>query len=72
SAAGHTLGAQIIGSIAIPVWAFVTCYILFMAIKAAGILRVSEEEELEGLDITEHGTINYPEFTGSLGSATAK
>ena len=72
SAAGHTLGAQIIGSIAIPVWAFVTCYILFMAIKAAGILRVSEEEELEGLDITEHGTINYPEFTGSLGGATAK
>lgn len=69
---GQSLGAQIIGSIAIPVWAFVTCYILFMALKAAGILRVSEEEELEGLDITEHGTINYPEFTGSLGSAAAK
>ncbi|MCB0174923.1 MAG: ammonium transporter [Anaerolineae bacterium] len=69
---GQSLGPQIIGSIAIPLWAFVTCFILFSAIKAAGILRVSEEEELEGLDITEHGTINYPEFTGSLGSATAK
>ena len=32
------------------------------AIKAAGILRVSEKEELEGLDITEHGSANYPEF----------
>ena len=70
-AAGHTIGAQIIGSIAIPVWAFVTAYVLFMILKAAGILRVSEEEELEGLDITEHGTINYPEFTGSLGSTAA-
>ncbi|MCB0212955.1 MAG: ammonium transporter, partial [Anaerolineae bacterium] len=68
---GQSLSAQIIGSIAIPVWAFVTCYILFMAIKAIGILRVSEEEELEGLDITEHGTINYPEFTGSLGNTAA-
>lgn len=71
AAAGHTIGAQIIGSIAIPVWAFATSYIVFTAIKAAGILRVSEEEELEGLDITEHGTINYPEFTGSLGGGTA-
>lgn len=71
AAAGHTIGAQIIGSIAIPVWAFITAYVIFMALKAAGILRVSEEEELEGLDITEHGTINYPEFTGSLGGSTA-
>lgn len=67
----HTFGAQIIGSIAIPVWAFVTAYVLFMILKAANILRVSEEEELEGLDITEHGTINYPEFTGALGTSSA-
>jgi Amt family ammonium transporter len=25
-------------------------------------IRVSPQEELEGLDITEHGTITYPEF----------
>ncbi len=67
---GHPIVAQIVGSIAIPLWAFVTMYGVFYAMKMAGILRVSMEEEIEGLDITEHGTINYPEFVG--GSATAR
>lgn len=55
-------GAQIIGSLAIPVWAFVTCFILFKILKAAKILRVDEEEELRGLDISEHGEEAYSEF----------
>ncbi len=42
---GHSLVAQIVGSIAIPVWAFVTAFILFKVIKALGVLRVSPEEE---------------------------
>ncbi|MCB0027094.1 MAG: hypothetical protein KDE28_04245, partial [Anaerolineales bacterium] len=41
---------------------FVTMFALFYGLKLAGILRVSEKEELEGLDVTEHGTVNYPEF----------
>lgn len=57
---------QLVGSIVIPLWAFVTCLALFYALKAMGILRVSLEEEIEGLDLTEHGAVNYPEFGPSV------
>jgi Amt family ammonium transporter len=60
------LGAQIIGSLVIPAWAFVTAFGLFYVLKVAGILRVSIEEEVEGLDLTEHGAVNYPEFGPSV------
>jgi Amt family ammonium transporter len=59
---GHPIGAQIIGSIVIPIWAFVTMYIVFMALKAADMLRVSEEDELKGLDVSEHGMESYAGF----------
>ena len=54
---GHPLGIQIIGSIAIPAWAFLTMFGLFYAMKAAGILRVSRGEELVGLDLAEHDEV---------------
>ena len=63
---GYPLGPQIIGSLAIPLWAFATAFGLFYALKLAGILRVSMEEEIEGLDLTEHGAVNYPEFGPSV------
>lgn len=56
---GHPLVAQIVGSIAIPVWAFVTSFILFSILKALGLLRVSPEEEQAGLDLSEHGMGAY-------------
>ncbi|MCL4830166.1 MAG: ammonium transporter [Caldilinea sp.] len=56
---GHNLVTQIIGSIAIPAWAFITCFILFSVLKALNQLRVSPEEEEIGLDLTEHGTGAY-------------
>ena len=40
---------------------FVVSYALFAAIKATIGLRVSEEEELAGLDISTHGMYGYPE-----------
>ncbi|KAA3656266.1 MAG: ammonium transporter [Chloroflexi bacterium] len=55
-------GVQLLGSAVYAGWSFVLMFGLFYALKAAGILRVSEREELEGLDMAEHGTINYPEF----------
>jgi len=48
---GHPLGAQIIGSIAIPAWAFGTMFGLFYALKRVGILRVPKGMELAGLDL---------------------
>lgn len=54
--------AQIVGSIAIPLWAFAGMFILFSILKAIGKLRVSKEEELRGLDIGEHGEEAYHGF----------
>ncbi|RGV96991.1 ammonium transporter [Ruminococcus sp. AF14-10] len=49
------LGTQILGIVAIMVWTAVTMTIVFSAIKATIGLRVSEEEEIVGLDSMEHG-----------------
>lgn len=59
---GHPMGAQIVGSIVIPIWAFVTMFILFSILKKFNALRVSPEEELRGLDIGEHGEEAYSGF----------
>jgi Amt family ammonium transporter len=53
----YDLGVQILGSVAIPAWAFGTMFLLFVMLKKAGMLRVSREHELAGLDLTEHGEI---------------
>lgn len=50
---------QLKSTVIICAWAFVTMLALFYALKAAGILRVSPEEEQEGLDIGEHGMQAY-------------
>ncbi len=49
------LGIQFIGMITTAAWTAVTIWITFMAIKKIFGLRASAEEEIEGLDITEHG-----------------
>ena len=57
---GYPIGVQVLGSIVIPVWAFATMLVLFLVLKACGLLRVSAEEEEAGLDISEHGMHAYP------------
>ena len=49
------LGLQALGVISVGAWAVVTITITFLAIRAIFGLRVSEEEEITGLDATEHG-----------------
>ena len=56
------LGVQALGAVVISAWAFASMYIIFVIMKATVGIRVSEREELEGLDISEHGTVSYPEF----------
>ena len=63
---GGNLGVQLLGSFAYCAWAFVLMFGVFYALKAIGWLRVDEREELEGLDISEHGAVNYPEFGAVL------
>lgn len=59
---GHPIIAQIIGSLVIPIWAFFTMFLLFYALKSLNLLRVSEEEEIIGLDISEHQEEAYAGF----------
>ena len=54
---GYDLGVQILGSLVIPAWAFVTMFALFMVLKKVGMLRVTRGHELAGLDLSEHGEI---------------
>ncbi len=57
-----TLIPQVIGSFVITVATFIVAMALMYAVKMMGILRVSREGELEGLDIHEHGIPAYPEY----------
>lgn len=56
------LGVQAIGVVAITAWVIITSTIVFRVLDAVWGLRVSEEEELAGLDTMEHGSLAYPEF----------
>ncbi|EFL52797.1 ammonium transporter [Solidesulfovibrio fructosivorans JJ]] len=53
---------QVIGVGAVFIWAFGTGFITFSLLKATVGIRVTEEEELKGLDITEHGSEAYSGF----------
>ena len=61
------LGVQALGVAAAFLWTFPLCFALFGALKFTVGLRVSAEEELKGLDVTEHGMEAYPGFTKELG-----
>ncbi|ABR49520.1 ammonium transporter [Alkaliphilus metalliredigens QYMF] len=56
------LGVQILGVIAVALWTMGTTFILFKAIELTVGLRVTKEEEIEGLDKCEHGTESYADF----------
>lgn len=57
---GHgDLAVQACGAFSICAWAFVTMFVLFSVLKSLGLLRVSPEEEQQGLDISEHGMAAY-------------
>jgi Amt family ammonium transporter len=58
-----TITAQLIGAVTIFLWVFVTSFIVWAILKAAMGIRVSEEDEYEGVDLSECGLEAYPEFT---------
>src|SRR5690606_15508043 len=57
---GRQLVSQFIGITTCFFWTFGSTYLLFQAIKRTIGLRVSEEDERDGLDISEHGGEAYP------------
>jgi len=62
------LGAQLIGLGTIFAWTFGASFLVWLVLKTIMGIRVSEEEEYEGVDLVECGLEAYPEFTGSKGS----
>jgi len=66
------LGVQLLGIAACFLWVFPAAFLMFKLIDKTVGLRVSPEEELEGLDVAEHGGNAYPDFEvysyGSMGS----
>jgi Amt family ammonium transporter len=56
------LMAQLAGVAGVGLFVFVVSLILWKILASTMGLRVSSEEEMEGLDIGEHGNIAYPDF----------
>ncbi len=59
---GEQLLAQLISVFVVAAWAFGMGYLVFRLMDKVFGIRVSPEEELQGLDIPEHGTPAYPGF----------
>lgn len=73
------LGVQFVGILATAVFVFLGALLVWVVLKATMGIRVSLQEEIEGLDIGEHGNSAYPEFlvrkpvyglTGTNGNVT--
>jgi ammonium transporter, Amt family len=62
---GATFSGQIIGAVTIFAWVFVASLVVWGVLKAAMGIRVSEEDEYQGLDVVDCGLEAYPDFTGS-------
>ncbi|MEM1191634.1 MAG: ammonium transporter [Pseudomonadota bacterium] len=62
---GASFGGQLIGAATIFAWVFLASFIVFFAIRMVVGIRVGEEEEYEGVDISECGLEAYPEFVNS-------
>ncbi len=58
-----SIGAQLYGMVVIFAWVFGVSLIVWGILKAVMGLRVTEEEEYEGVDLSECGMEAYPEFT---------
>jgi Amt family ammonium transporter len=62
---GASFSGQIIGALTIFTWVFVTSFIVWYVIKLVMGVRVSEDEEFEGVDVSECGLEAYPDFAKS-------
>ena len=66
------IAVQLIGIGACFAWTFTMAFAIFKLIDLVMGLRVSKEEEIEGLDFSEHGGVAYPDFgVSTYGSSAA-
>lgn len=62
SNAGASFGAQLLGAAVIFAWVFIASLAVWAVLKATTGIRVSEDEEMEGMDMHDCGVGAYPEF----------
>jgi Amt family ammonium transporter len=62
SNADASFGSQLLGAVTIFAWVFVASFIVWGILKSTMGIRVSEEEEMEGMDMHDCGVGAYPEF----------
>ncbi|MGO2507715.1 MAG: ammonium transporter [Vibrio hibernica] len=60
-----SFGTQLFGAVAIFAWVFIASLVVWGIIKVTMGIRVTEEEELDGMDIHDCGVVAYPEFSSS-------
>ncbi len=58
----QVLKAQLVGSVIVCSATFVSAMVMFGVLNVLGLLRVSKDGELEGLDLNQHGISAYPEY----------
>ncbi len=63
--ANAALGAQLLGLGSISSWVFVMSFIVWFLIRLTLGVRVDEQQEYEGVDLSECGLEAYPEFTAA-------
>ncbi len=68
----HQLGVQALGVFGAFVYVFLASYVVLGIMKATMGLRVTEEEEVVGLDLSEHGGYGYPELLVTAGHSLEK
>ena len=59
------LTVQALGVVSVSAWAFAATYLIFTLLKKTAGIRVSAQEEFDGLDLNEHG---IPAYTGLVSS----
>jgi Amt family ammonium transporter len=64
------LGVQAMGIVACMAFVLVASFVILYILKVTIGLRVTEEEEIVGLDLSEHGTYGYPEQMKKASQAT--
>ncbi len=63
--------SQLISMVVVLAWALITGFALFLLLKVTMGVRVTREEEEQGLDISEHGINTYPELQPGAGAGSA-
>lgn len=66
----HQLGIQALSVVTVGGYVFIVSFVILAIMKMVTGLRVTEEEEVIGLDLSEHGTYGYPEQMKKAGQST--